>query len=70
MTPKDKAQKLFNNFENVVIDEVDNYYSRRDLSKQCALVAVDEIINNDGFARHDDYLIEYWQQVKQEIENL
>ena len=39
-------------------------------AKECALIAVDEIINNDGFTRHDDYLTEFWQEVRQEIENL
>jgi hypothetical protein len=69
MTPKEKAKELFNNFENVVFDEVDNYYSRRDLSKQCALIAVDEII--DFLPRKDtNSHLWYWKKVKQELKNL
>lgn len=41
------------------------------LAKECALVAVDEILNHhsqeQGLYRIDTY---YWQQVKQEIEKL
>lgn len=42
----------------------------KDMAKQCALIAVDEILNNDGFTRFDQYLTEYWKEVKQEINNL
>lgn len=37
-------------------------------AKQCALIAVDGILNNDGFTECDIYLTEFWQQVKKEIE--
>jgi len=46
------------------------------LSKQCALIAVDEIIKLDVFDCNDDWsnedgdTREYWEQVKQEIEKL
>jgi|LakMenE18May11ns_1017448.scaffolds.fasta_scaffold8779948_2 hypothetical protein len=65
MTPKEKAKELIDNFlphstGNSNINE----------AKQCALIAVDEILNNDGFTQFDIYLTEYWQQVKQEIINL
>jgi len=64
MTPKEKAKELFDK-----IYKLDNraWY---DVAKQCALIAVDEILNNDGFTRFDQYLTEYWQEVKHEIEQL
>ena len=65
MTPKEKAIELTNKYKNTLMlfdDDID--------SKKCALIAVDEIFNNDGFTKFDDYLTEYWQEVKQEIENL
>ena len=60
MTPKEKAQELFmRNFEITV----DDY-----CAKQCALIAVDEIITNRNRIKGIDKL--YWQEVKQEIKNL
>jgi hypothetical protein len=44
--------------------------ARYKAAKQCALIAVDEILNNDGFTQFDIYLTEYWQEVKTEIEKL
>ena len=42
----------------------------KDKEKQCALIAVDEILFNDGFTRFDQHLTDYWQEVKQELEKL
>jgi hypothetical protein len=67
--PKEKAKELVELFWTEVED---NKYTTRKMSynqaKQCALIAVDEVINNDEYL----YLgqkknIEYWQQVKTEI---
>jgi len=65
MEAKEKAKELVDNFlphstGNSNINE----------AKQCALIAVDEILNNDGFTQFDIYLTDYWQEVKQEIINL
>ena len=71
MTPKEKAEDLlYNSYENMMYDYIENVFARERLAKQCALIAVEEILNNDGFTRHDKFLTEYWNQVKQEIENL
>jgi hypothetical protein len=63
MTAKEKAKELFDIYE--CITEI-NY-----TAKQCALIAVDEIIHYleivIGLDKED---FEYWQQVKQEIDNL
>jgi hypothetical protein len=59
--PKQKADELFNKY--------DNYPLTYEWKKQCALIAVDEILNylkTDGFSIQ----INYWQDVKQEIEKL
>jgi hypothetical protein len=60
MTPKEKAKDLF-----------DKMYNSGDLttfaSKNCALKAVDEIINE--FYTHPIAKI-YWQKVKHELKNI
>ena len=38
------------------------------LSKQCALIAVDEILSNKELLNHLDY--EWWNEVKHEIKKL
>jgi hypothetical protein len=71
MTPKEKAKELVEKFMPFIAG-ADRYNTTLgiydiDISKQCALIAVDEILNNDGFTQFDIYLTEYWQEVKQEI---
>ena len=57
---KEKAKELFNKFSNVAL--LDSYEA-----KQCALIAVDEMINE--FYTHPIAKV-YWKEVKQEIEKL
>tara|TARA_R110000822_G_scaffold113453_1_gene244575 strand:+ start:35 stop:469 length:435 start_codon:yes stop_codon:yes gene_type:complete len=68
MTPLEKAKELFKKYFR------DSDLLVKDLTwiqaKERALIAVDEILNNDGFTQFDDYLTEYWQQVKQEIKKI
>lgn len=74
MTPKEKAKELIEKFYPYVM--MDGYYyeatKEGDIqnAKECALFAVDEILNNDGFTKFDDYLTGYWQEVKEQIELL
>lgn len=67
MTPKEKAKELFEKYAFVEIA----YYTSKHEVKECALIAVDEILNHhsqeQGLYRIDTY---FWQQVKQEIEKL
>ena len=73
-TPKEKAKELINKFIHFLPDSGD--ISKQDI-QQCALIAVDELIENhnkmkDFLFSEIGYLItspEYWQEVKQEIEN-
>ena len=64
MTPKEKAQELFDRFKEEMIEN--EAYFIDSAARSCALIAVDEILS---IASH--YLtIEYWNEVKQEIEKL
>jgi len=69
MTPQEKAKQLYNKFNPHCL--VKNFYGddvEVASTKQCALIAVDEILNV-GFMDTND-LYDYWQEVKQEIKNL
>ena len=71
MTPKEKAKSLVGKMYAGFVHDLYSYKA-----KQCALIAVDEII----FALNDDIYIqgetdidshrEYWKEVKQEIQKL
>lgn len=74
MTPKEKAKQLYSKMENSIEGlEGKEWY---DSAKQCALIAVDEILNFDVRAKSEPQFVierridEYWQEVKQEIEKL
>jgi hypothetical protein len=60
MTPKEKAQELFDKYFEVT----NNYYQ----AKECALIAVDEILSVIWINLDDE--VDYWAEVKQEIEKL
>ena len=66
MTAKEKAREL-----------VHKYHIHSIKGKECALIAVDEIANvvkkyetEKGRLLIDNIKLEYWQEVKQEIEKL
>lgn len=74
MTPKEKADELMDRFTHDLscdVGSLSNYQA-----KQCALIAVDGIIKEHCHeSEHKDPLaqdrwIDYWQEVKQEIERL
>jgi len=93
MTPKEKAKELVDKFYDYADSNYGatkfekKWYGnvlagerkvRKQSAKQCALIAVDEIINSNpkiilkwafsGIKEFDS--ISYWQEVKKEIENL
>jgi hypothetical protein len=73
MTPKEKAQELLSHYNSILIDEISHGGARGYASYKCALIAVDEILedNVDDMSEElFDIRIEYWQSVKQEIEKL
>lgn len=62
MDPKEKAAYLVLKYMSKLVD--------RQLAKQCALVAVDEIIKEYGTyykIELDGKYISFWEQVKEEI---
>ena len=68
MTPKEKALQLCQKFGYLGIKWEQAEYTTLSLenAKECALIAVDEIISAIGFSSND----EYWVDVKKEIEKL
>jgi hypothetical protein len=68
MTPKEKANELIAKFNNELIADTYVIYQNVDESKRCALIAVDEIIKT--FDCTTPQSIEYWQEVKTEIQKL
>ena len=73
MTPKDKAQELVDKFFIDVLDREGTSAMNLYEAKQCALIAVDELIEVVSLI-NDKYIqlgtLQYWQQVKKEIEEL
>jgi len=70
MIPKDKAKELIYKFYPNVQWKL-GQEDCLDRAKQCALIAVDEILNFRTFLKSmplED--IKYWQEIKHEIEKL
>jgi hypothetical protein len=68
MTPKQKAYSLFAEYASRLNDGR--------IAKRCALIAVDELskflidAESEDFNLPDEFSIQYWEEVKQEIEKL
>ena len=69
MTPKEKAKKLFSKMYKVK-DPMNGYPMCFDTAKQCALIAVDEILSITYQQDELIWLDDYYTEVKQEIEKL
>jgi hypothetical protein len=64
MTPKEKAEELVNKFQN----SIEYVYLPESISIQCALIAVN-LLMEEAYRQHDyEGFIAYWKEVKQEIE--
>ncbi len=76
MTPKEKAKELIHYYIKELLSAKYsiNGFVINDLAKQCALIAVDEILKLSYFTHEpsedDDLYSNYWKQVKTEIEKL
>jgi hypothetical protein len=89
MTPKEKAIEIFNKFLKFQVltigfdNDINSEFTRRQRAKQCALICVDEILNNSQrngkdiwrlpFYSDNEILLSdanYWNEVKTEIEKL
>ena len=78
MTPKEKAMELVDKYRTY-IRKADSYnYLLSDdeiyLAKQCALIAVDEILNTLNGMKlifsDRELVLRFWREVKQELEKL
>lgn len=71
MTPKEKAQELFDKMY-MVEDHMGIYPMCFNTAKECALIAAEEIIDVISTVYEHDWnvLYPYWNEVKQEIINL
>jgi hypothetical protein len=71
MTPKEKAKELFDKYCWAIrTEETDSgYFTNILYAKQCALIAVDEILTADMFMMTEEQE-KYWEQVKSEILSL
>lgn len=76
MTPKEKAEELFSYYNSILINEIRHAAARNYAAYECALIAVNEILENmmlfeepfdAGLKIHHRY---FWEEVKQEIEKL
>ena len=72
MTPKEKAKELVDKFRKYVDDGRHNGFYSGEITfenqKQCALIAVDEILNE--YWSHDTKREKFWQEVRNEINKL
>ena len=67
MTPKEKAEELV--LKYLRINNNTKEWFNLHIAKQCALIAVDEILNINSVDK-DFSLSHYWLDVKDEIVNL
>ena len=67
MTSKEKAIELYNKFYNTS-SHPHHVESRQQFAKQCALIAVDEILKVAFYT--NDEIYNFYLEVKQELENL
>jgi hypothetical protein len=67
-TPKEKAIELVNNYMSLLFSKPIFGLTTNE-AKQCALIAVDEILRIRSVNK-DDILSNYWEEVEQEINNL
>jgi hypothetical protein len=72
MTPREKADELYSKLFFALPSYADEGQQEHKAAKQCALIAVDEIIEEALGLDDNDYQskFDYWQEVKQEIEKL
>ena len=73
MSPKEKAEELYFKFYSKIPSIQDEGQMQDEASKQCALVAVDEMLEEIKDSADKEIVvlrIIYWEKVKQEIEKL
>jgi hypothetical protein len=71
MTPQEKSEELYFKYSMKGLEEIKsilNRVVRKNIAKQCAIIAVDEIINAIEYL--DDDSEYFWEEVKQELQKL
>jgi hypothetical protein len=71
-SPEEKAKELFGYYHKLIQDigeELGHEILVSILAKNCALIAVDEILRIRSVNK-DDILSNYWEEVEREINNL
>ena len=69
MTPIEKANELYSKYDDLLNKDFGNPIVFDNQLKQCAAIAVDEIIKFGNQADIREPMM-YWNKVKEEIENL
>ena len=67
MTPIEKAKHLTNSMYIAITEKNYPNIGQQQTAKQCALIAVEEILKGDHLIRTP---ISFWEQVKSEIKKL
>ena len=73
MTPQEKTKYLISINSVTILSEVGSkltMYEVKEIAKQCALIAVDEILKVASFYNDSQAEVIYFKEVKQEIGNL
>ena len=69
MTPREKADELYSKYDDLLNKDFGNPIVFDNQLKQCALIAIDEIINFGNQVGIREPMM-YWNKVQEEIENL
>ncbi|MEO8934677.1 MAG: hypothetical protein ABI295_10240 [Xanthomarina sp.] len=71
MTPKEKADEMFNKMDMIIYTDQDNWKSQ---CIRCAIIGVEEVLNALTFNMYDEEeynkVNNFWEQVKVELERL
>jgi hypothetical protein len=67
MTPKEKAEELI--LKYLRIDNNTSEWFNTHIAKQCALIAIDEVIDACEINMVESYNTDWWNKVKNEINN-
>jgi hypothetical protein len=71
MTPIEKADELYSKYDDLLNKDFGNPIVFDNQLKQCALIAIDELIEQEiNYNNGSFYPSKYWQYVKLEINKL
>jgi hypothetical protein len=70
-SPKEKAKELIIKFQHPpsALEHTGCDCLHIDIAKECALIAIDEILIAASHSVIKQHMFDYWTEVKQEIEN-